>query len=317
MEGLAECARCKRFFERSKVIDYQDGYFICSEFCAPYFYKELFANYKVAPEENIRADPMRPYFSDTLVQCQKCGQQVRKRHVYVASGVDLAYICSNDRNHEEVRPIQEGIFTDARRRTYLSIISSNMATCGEKDIEKFVVSHGAQHLLDLFKDWDLKGRPTTVPEDFEDEVNRRVHLMKYWKENLSDFQEARSLTDKQLQDLVAHLRRKADTEDDFEKKYPGVMKDLQEYLELTDSQFSDFQSRLLSRNSNTRRPPSEECTEYIGLTLEEAEKKAIEGDYTTRVVSRDGESFIITDDLRYHRLNFTVVDGKVTHCKNY
>lgn len=50
----------------------------------------------------------------------------------------------------------------------------------------------------------------------------------------------------------------------------------------------------------------------VGLGLEEAKTKAAKLGYSYRVVSEDGEAFIVTMDLNAFRLNFTVVKGKVT-----
>jgi hypothetical protein len=50
----------------------------------------------------------------------------------------------------------------------------------------------------------------------------------------------------------------------------------------------------------------------IGLTEDEALQAAVGAGWTARIVSRDGEDFMITKDYRLDRVNFTVVDGAVT-----
>ena len=52
--------------------------------------------------------------------------------------------------------------------------------------------------------------------------------------------------------------------------------------------------------------------EYVGKTLEEAETYAERGGFTTRIVEKNGKSFILTMDFRSERLNFRVFDGFVT-----
>lgn len=52
-------------------------------------------------------------------------------------------------------------------------------------------------------------------------------------------------------------------------------------------------------------------SDYLGLSESDAIGKAKKDDRAYRVVSRDGESFPVTDDFSEHRLNFTVKDGKV------
>jgi hypothetical protein len=57
---------------------------------------------------------------------------------------------------------------------------------------------------------------------------------------------------------------------------------------------------------------SEEFDAYVGLTVEEATAKAEDEGRPARVVEEDGESLPVTMDFNPDRLNFTVVDGKVT-----
>lgn len=51
---------------------------------------------------------------------------------------------------------------------------------------------------------------------------------------------------------------------------------------------------------------------YVGLTLMAAIDVAIANDHSVRVRSRDGEHLIGTADLNPSRVNFTLVDGRVT-----
>lgn len=57
---------------------------------------------------------------------------------------------------------------------------------------------------------------------------------------------------------------------------------------------------------------SAEFTGYIGLTVADATAKADDDNRASRVVEEDGESLPVTMDFDETRLNFTVVDGKVT-----
>lgn len=56
---------------------------------------------------------------------------------------------------------------------------------------------------------------------------------------------------------------------------------------------------------------------YVDLTLAEAMSKADDAGVEYRVVSRDGESFPMTMDLREDRVNFTVEDNTVTAAEFY
>jgi hypothetical protein len=56
---------------------------------------------------------------------------------------------------------------------------------------------------------------------------------------------------------------------------------------------------------------------YLDLKEEAAVAKAESDGLEHRVVSRDGEDFVITGDLLPTRANFTVVDGKVTRVEFY
>lgn len=55
--------------------------------------------------------------------------------------------------------------------------------------------------------------------------------------------------------------------------------------------------------------------DYIGKTEAEAAKLAEERGLVTRVVSRDGEAMIVTEDHRVDRVNLDVNDGVVTAVK--
>lgn len=55
-----------------------------------------------------------------------------------------------------------------------------------------------------------------------------------------------------------------------------------------------------------------EFEDYIGLTEAEATAKAEADGRTSRVVSRNGEDLAVTMDYQAERLNFTIVDDKVS-----
>ena len=50
---------------------------------------------------------------------------------------------------------------------------------------------------------------------------------------------------------------------------------------------------------------------YLGLSLEEAERKAKEDGLETRITKEDGCSYFITMDIREDRINFEVEEGIV------
>ena len=50
-------------------------------------------------------------------------------------------------------------------------------------------------------------------------------------------------------------------------------------------------------------------SEYNGLPLMEAQKKAMEAGFTTRIVEDNGKSFIVTSDLKSNRINFRVLNN--------
>lgn len=51
--------------------------------------------------------------------------------------------------------------------------------------------------------------------------------------------------------------------------------------------------------------------DYIGLSLEEAKQKATENGFTTRIVEVDGNSLMLTEDLKNYRINFRVRNNKI------
>ncbi len=52
--------------------------------------------------------------------------------------------------------------------------------------------------------------------------------------------------------------------------------------------------------------------EYVGKTLEEATKYAKEGGFDVRIVEKDGQTFMLTMDVRPDRLNFRVNHNMIT-----
>jgi len=52
--------------------------------------------------------------------------------------------------------------------------------------------------------------------------------------------------------------------------------------------------------------------DYVGKTLEEAEKKAKNDGFTTRVVEKDGQQYMVTMEYRTDRINFRVRNNIVT-----
>ena len=57
------------------------------------------------------------------------------------------------------------------------------------------------------------------------------------------------------------------------------------------------------------------CEEYIGLSFEEATKKAHENHLYIRLISKDGENYFVTMDWQSNRINFAILDGKVVGCR--
>lgn len=51
--------------------------------------------------------------------------------------------------------------------------------------------------------------------------------------------------------------------------------------------------------------------EYYGKTLADAKKYAEDGGFNIRVVEEDGTAYMVTEDLKPHRLNFRLRNGKV------
>jgi hypothetical protein len=52
--------------------------------------------------------------------------------------------------------------------------------------------------------------------------------------------------------------------------------------------------------------------QYVGKTLDEATKYAEEGGFVVRVVEVDGNSKMLTMEVKSNRINFRVVSGYVT-----
>lgn len=52
--------------------------------------------------------------------------------------------------------------------------------------------------------------------------------------------------------------------------------------------------------------------DYIGKTLDEANKYAKDGGYVTRVVSKNGKSEMVDNDVNDRRLNFIIQGDRVT-----
>jgi hypothetical protein len=56
---------------------------------------------------------------------------------------------------------------------------------------------------------------------------------------------------------------------------------------------------------------------FVGLSEAEATEKSKNDELLYRVVMRDGEGMVITDDFNPNRLNFTIVSGKVSKVEFY
>lgn len=56
---------------------------------------------------------------------------------------------------------------------------------------------------------------------------------------------------------------------------------------------------------------------YNGLTVAEAEERAVSKGYILRVVGRGGECFAVTSDFRDDRVNVYVEGGEVAQSRNY
>ena len=59
------------------------------------------------------------------------------------------------------------------------------------------------------------------------------------------------------------------------------------------------------------------CADFVGLSLEDAKRKATLRKIITRVVSLDDDQYIVTDDFNRNRLNFSVKNGKIIDCRKY
>jgi hypothetical protein len=71
-------------------------------------------------------------------------------------------------------------------------------------------------------------------------------------------------------------------------------------------------SSAVTTTSSTATNQNDEFPEYIGLSVEDATAKAESDGRPARVVEVDGEPQAVTMDFIEERLNFVVVDGKVT-----
>jgi hypothetical protein len=49
--------------------------------------------------------------------------------------------------------------------------------------------------------------------------------------------------------------------------------------------------------------------EYYGKTLAEAKQYAEDGGFNIRIVERNGDALMVTEDVKHARLNFRVRDG--------
>jgi hypothetical protein len=56
---------------------------------------------------------------------------------------------------------------------------------------------------------------------------------------------------------------------------------------------------------------------FVGLSEIQAVERAKSRDVPYRIVRRDSQKFMLTDDFQRHRLNFEIDKGKVTEVKRY
>lgn len=56
---------------------------------------------------------------------------------------------------------------------------------------------------------------------------------------------------------------------------------------------------------------------YVGLTEEQGIERAEDGGLVHRVVERDGESYMVTQDFSNDRVNFTIADDHITKAEIY
>lgn len=54
------------------------------------------------------------------------------------------------------------------------------------------------------------------------------------------------------------------------------------------------------------------ASHYVGVSLEKAQMIASQNGYTTRIVEKDGQGFMVTEDLKNNRLNLRVRNNIVT-----
>lgn len=71
---------------------------------------------------------------------------------------------------------------------------------------------------------------------------------------------------------------------------------------------SDFESEMNAQVERTRAF----ADTLIGMNIDEAEMLAASKGFITRIVERDGESFIVTMDYRTNRVNLTVKNDIIT-----
>lgn len=56
---------------------------------------------------------------------------------------------------------------------------------------------------------------------------------------------------------------------------------------------------------------------FVGMQEDRAAQKAERKGFEYRVVERDGEPAVVTDDMRSNRVNFTIAEGEVVKAKFY
>jgi beta-lactam-binding protein with PASTA domain len=71
---------------------------------------------------------------------------------------------------------------------------------------------------------------------------------------------------------------------------------------------------IMQRTGNT---DYRDMQTYIGLTEEQGIERAEAGGLEHRVVERDGESYMVTQDFSNDRVNFTVADDHITKAEIY
>ena len=56
---------------------------------------------------------------------------------------------------------------------------------------------------------------------------------------------------------------------------------------------------------------------YLGMTESAAVARAKEAGLSARIIGRDSEEFVVTDDLRQDRINFRILEDKVSRVEFY